>query len=54
MKVAGKGGGASVRLGVAKAQNARVITSKEEIRYLDRPAPDELARWQKDYKKCEK
>ena len=27
---------------------------KEEIRYLDRPAPDELARWQKDYKKCEK
>ena len=31
-----------------------MITSKEEIRYLDRPAPDELARWQKDYKKCEK
>ena len=34
------------RLGVAKAQNARVITSGEEVRYLDRPAPDELMRWQ--------
>ena len=31
-----------------------MITSKEEIRYLDRPAPDELARWQKDYKKSVK
>ena len=27
-------------------QNARVITSGEEVRYLDRPAPDELMRWQ--------
>ena len=34
------------RLGVARAQNARVITSGEEVRYLDRPAPDELMRWQ--------
>ena len=33
------------RLGVARAQNARVITSGEEVRYLDRPAPDELAVW---------
>ena len=33
------------RLGVARAQNARVITSGEETRYLDRPAPDELIRW---------
>lgn len=42
-----EGGGARAgRLGVAKAQNARVITSGEEVRYLDRPAPDELMRWQ--------
>ena len=54
IEVLEKAGARAVRLGVAKAQNARVITSKEEIRYLDRPAPDELARWQKDYKKCEK
>lgn len=33
------------RLGVARAQNARVITSGDETRYLDRPAPDELSRW---------
>ena len=33
------------RLGVARAQKARVITSGEEVRYLDRPAPDELASW---------
>ena len=33
------------KLGVARAQNARVITSGEETRYLDRPAPDELIRW---------
>ena len=33
-----KGAGARAgRLGVTKAQNARVITSGEEIRYLDRP-----------------
>lgn len=51
IEVLEKAGARAVRLGVAKAQNARVITSKEEIRYLDRPAPDELARWQKDHKK---
>lgn len=40
------GGGvrASV-LGVTTAGNARVITSGEERRFLDRPAPDELSRW---------
>lgn len=40
-----KSGARAGRLGVAKAQNARVITSGEEIRYLDRPAPDELVKW---------
>lgn len=53
IEVLEKAGARAVRLGVAKAQNARVITSREEIRYLDRPAPDELARWQKDHKKQE-
>lgn len=38
-------GARAVRLGTARAQNARVISSGEEKRYLDRPAPDELARW---------
>ncbi len=33
------------RLGMIHAGNARVITSGEETRYLDRPAKDELARW---------
>lgn len=41
-----KVGARAGRLGVIKAQNARVITSGEEIRYLDRPAPDELELWQ--------
>lgn len=41
-----KAGARAGRLGVTKAQNARVITSGEEIRYLDRPAPGELALWQ--------
>lgn len=41
-----KAGARAGRLGVIKAQNARVITSGEEIRYLDRPAPDELELWQ--------
>ena len=41
-----KGAGARAgRLGVTKAQNARVITSGTEMRYLDRPAPDELVNW---------
>lgn len=38
-------GARAVRLGVATAGNARVITSGEEKRYLDRPAQDELMRW---------
>ncbi len=38
-------GARAIRLGVTKPQNARVITSGEEVRYLDRPAPDELESW---------
>lgn len=38
-------GARAVRLGVATDGNARVITSGEEQRYLDRPAPDELMLW---------
>ena len=34
IEVLEKAGARAIRLGVAKAQNARVITSKEEIRYL--------------------
>ena len=41
-----KAGARAGRLGVAKAQNARVVTSGNEVRYLDRPAPDELLLWQ--------
>lgn len=41
-----KSGVRAVRLGVTEAQKARVITSGEEVRYLDRPAPDELELWQ--------
>lgn len=40
-----KAGVRAGRLGIARAQNARVITSGEETRYLDRPAPDELTSW---------
>lgn len=46
IEVLRESGARAGRLGVAKAQNARVITSGEEVRYLDRPAPDELMRWQ--------
>ena len=38
-------GAQTVRLGAAREQNARVIRNGEEIRYLDRPAPDELEIW---------
>ncbi len=48
-----KAGARAGRLGVTKAQNARVITSGEEVRYLDRPAPDELARWMAGRKRSE-
>lgn len=40
-----KAGARAGRLGVIKARKARVISSGEEIRYLDRPAPDELEVW---------
>lgn len=39
-------GARAVRLGSVTAENARVITGREETRFLDRPAPDELALWQ--------
>ena len=42
--LSGGGARASV-LGVTTAGNARVVTSGEERRFLDRPAPDELMRW---------
>lgn len=48
MDILEQAGARAVRLGVTKAQNARVITSGEEVRYLDRPAPDELAVWMAD------
>lgn len=38
-------GARAVKLGVTTAENARVITSGEEQRYLDKPAPDELTLW---------
>ena len=38
-------GARPVRLGMSADQNARVIRNGEEIRYLDRPAPDELEIW---------
>lgn len=39
------GGARASVLGVTTAGNARVITSGEERRFLERPAPDELAGW---------
>lgn len=51
IEVLEKAGASAGRLGVIKAQNARVITSGNETRYLDRPAPDELMRWQAMRKK---
>lgn len=43
-----KSGARASRLGVTTAENARVITSGEEQRFLDRPAPDEWIRWHKE------
>lgn len=40
----------AVRLGRALRQNAKVLISGEERRYLDRPAEDELQRWQDERK----
>lgn len=48
LKVLEKAGARAGRLGVTKAQKARVITSGQEIRYLDRPAPDEMTVWLTD------
>ena len=45
IEVLEKAGARAGRLGVARAGRAKVITSGEEVRYLDRPAPDELMRW---------
>ena len=36
------------RLGTVTGQKARTVTSGEETRYLDRPAADELVRWQQE------
>lgn len=44
-------GACGVRLGTAGKQNARVIRNGEEIRYLDRPAPDEFLEWQTERKR---
>lgn len=38
----------AVRLGTVTAEHARIITNGEEIRYLDRPAQDELMRWYRE------
>lgn len=46
IEVLEKAGARAGRLGVIKGQNARVITSGEEIRYLDRPAADALICWE--------
>ena len=40
-----KNGARAVRLGSTTAENARVITSGSEFRYLDRPTSDELMLW---------
>ena len=44
-----KEGVRAARLGMIHDGNARVITSGEEVRYLDRPAVDELARWMAEH-----
>ncbi len=41
-------GARAFRLGAARHQNARVIRNGAEVRYLDRPAPDELERWRSE------
>ena len=48
-----KSGARAVRLGSTTAENARVLTSGSEVRYLDRPTPDELMLWRKqELEKC--
>lgn len=46
VKALERGGARAGKLGIATDQSARVITSGEDIRYIDRPAPDEWMRWQ--------
>lgn len=48
VKALTEGGARAGRLGVATAENARVITSGKEQRFLDRPAADELMRWREN------
>lgn len=47
IEVIEKSGARAVRLGSTTAENARVLTSGSEVRYLDRPTPDELMLWRK-------
>lgn len=45
VQILARGGVRASVLGVTTAGNARVVTSGEERRFLERPAPDELMRW---------
>lgn len=45
VEVLKKCGVEAARIGIVKDQNARELTGGEEVRYLDRPAPDELMKW---------
>ncbi len=45
VRILEEGGARASLLGVTTGGKDRVITSGEEIRYLDRPQPDELMRW---------
>lgn len=45
VKALEESGARASMLGVTTAGNARVVTSRGERRFLDRPAPDELALW---------
>lgn len=51
VKALEEGGARASRLGVTTAENARVVTSGKEQRFLERPAADELMGWQ--MKHCE-
>lgn len=48
MSVLEKVGARAGRLGIVRRENARVITSGEETRYLDRPASDSLMCWMQE------
>lgn len=47
VKILEESGARAIRLGSTTAENARVITSGSETRYIDRPTPDELMLWRK-------